>query len=30
MRKLLFSMVLSNEISEDAMHKILDMYYIIK
>ena len=28
MRKLLFNMVLTNEISEEAMHKILDMYYI--
>ena len=28
MRKLLFNMVLTNEISEDAMHKILDTYYI--
>jgi hypothetical protein len=27
MRKLLFNMVLTNEISEDAMHKILDIYY---
>jgi len=30
MRKLLFNMALANEISEEAMHKILDMYYIIK
>lgn len=28
MRKLLFNMVLTNEISEEAMHKILDTYYI--
>ena len=27
MRKLLFEMVLINEISEEAMHKILDKYY---
>jgi hypothetical protein len=27
MRKLLFNMTLSNEISEEAMHKILDTYY---
>ena len=28
MRKLLFNMVLTNEISQEAMHKILDTYYI--
>ena len=27
MRKLLFNMVLTNEISEEAMHKIMDYYY---
>ena len=27
MRKLLFQMVLSNEISEESMHKIMDYYY---
>ena len=27
MRKLLFQMCLTNEISEEAMHKILDYYY---
>jgi len=27
MRKLLFNMALANEISEEAMHKILDIYY---
>ena len=28
MRRLLFDMVLTNEISEDSMNKILDYYYI--
>ena len=27
MRKLLYEMVLTNEISEEEMHKILDKYY---
>ena len=27
MRKLLFEMVLNNQISEEAMHKIMDYYY---
>jgi|MDSX01.1.fsa_nt_gb hypothetical protein len=27
MRKTLFNMALANEISEEAMHKILDIYY---
>jgi len=27
MRRLLFNMTLANEISEEAMHKILDIYY---
>lgn len=27
MRKLIFKMILSNEISEEAGHKILDQYY---
>ena len=28
MRKLIFQMILTNEISEEAGHKILDMYYL--
>ena len=27
MRRLLFNMVLANEISEESMHKIMDYYY---
>ena len=27
MRKLIFNLILSNEISEEAGHKILDYYY---
>ena len=27
MRRLLFDMVLKNELSEEAMHKIMDYYY---
>ena len=27
MRKLLFNMVLTNQISEEAMHLIMDYYY---
>ena len=27
MRKLLFNMVLTNQISEEAMHQIMDYYY---
>ncbi len=30
MRKLIFQMILNNEISEEAGHKLLDYYYIIK